>query len=164
MEKKQRDALYDESKRMEEDCIYSLKSHYEMENFWTYVHWGVGGPAAVISAIAGISILSSEDTQFFSAILAIFAAAMTGIITFFNPNDKAHQNKETASQYLALRNELRIFYNIELESSDFVTLKSKLSQLNFRKNEINKASPNIFRFIYKKVQNQIANGEAEYSH
>ena len=48
-----------------------------------------------------------------AGILAIIVAAVTGIMTFLNPNEKAALHRNAGNDYTALRNNTRIFRNID---------------------------------------------------
>ena len=53
-----RDSLATEAGRIEEDCLYSARGHFEAAASWRRVHYGIGIPATVLAAVAGGSAVA----------------------------------------------------------------------------------------------------------
>jgi len=150
--------IIDESKRIEEDCLFSGKGHFNTAQFWTNFHYWIGGPTVVLAAIAGGISLSMAIT-----ILSIIVAAATAVITFVNPNEKANIHHNAGTAYNALRSEVRIFYSIEAEhSNDLAALTKKLEDLNAKRSTLGDNSPQIPQWAYQKAKKGIEGKENIY--
>ena len=55
--------IIDEAKRIEEDCLYSAKGHFEAASKWQKIHRYLGLPAVVLAALSGVSALTQFDFQ-----------------------------------------------------------------------------------------------------
>jgi hypothetical protein len=155
------DKIIKEAKRIEEDSLHSSKGHFCAAQFWKRFHFWVGGPTAVIAAIAGISAL--KDSPVLAAILAILVTALTAVLTFVNPNDNANSHLQAGNAYNSLKNDSRIFYDVEVqEGVDRIALLTSLKELNCRRSELNNNSPQIPEWAFKKARKGIEEGEAFY--
>jgi uncharacterized membrane protein YfcA len=105
-------ALVRESERIEEDSIHSAKAHFNSGDTWKRRHYWLGIPATVLGAGAGAAII--KDCTELAALLSLAATILTALVTFLKPTDRASAHKTTGDQYLALRNDTRIFREIEL--------------------------------------------------
>ena len=156
--------IIEEAKRIEEDCLYSSKRQFETANTWMRIHYWIGIPATVFSAIAGVSILSQSNSYIIAGFLAIMVAALIAVSTFLNPNEKATLHHNAGNRYNALKEKARYFYQIEcINNADFQQLKEKLKELSRKKEELNKDSPLTHRKAYEKAKKGIQNGEADYN-
>lgn len=157
-----RDALVREAKRIEEDCTYSSKAHYDTAAAWSKAHLLTGVPAAIASAIAGVSALKSCEVL--AAALAISVAALTSIATFLNPERRATSHRVAAAALHELRNRARMFYEIEAAAvGDDSRLTKLLKELTSRRDELNRSSPGIPRWAFERARAGIETGEASYS-
>ena len=114
-----KDQIRIESTRIEEDCLYSGKSHFYAGQRWTSLHLWIGIPAAVLAAIAGASALS--DFAYHSTVagtLSILVAALTAVATFVNPSERAITHKNAGNKYNSLRNRARVFRSVELPTGN----------------------------------------------
>ena len=154
--------LTNEAKRIEEDSLYSSKGHFYDAQFWTNSHLWIGMPTVVIAAIAGGLAFSSVPV--FAGILSILVAASTAVMTFVNPNEKAGAHHNAGVAYNSLRNDARIFYDVEAHQlTDNKELLSKLEQLNARRAKLGEESPQISKRAYSKAKKGIEiDGEAIY--
>ena len=150
--------IIDESKRIEEDCLFSAKGHFNTAQFWTNFHYWIGVPTVVLAAIAGCLSLSLAVT-----FISIIVAAATAVITFVNPNEKASIHHNAGTAYNALRSEVRLFYSIEVEQSgDHVALTKKLTELNTKRSALSEDSLQIPQWAYFKAKQGIEGGENTY--
>lgn len=152
--------LWLESARVEEDCEYSYKSHFEAAGLWTRVHYWIGIPSAVLAAIAGISAF--DERTIVAGILAILVSALGSLATFLNPSGKATEHTNSGNSYLLIRNRARIFRNIELESVELDEARQKLLLLAEKKDELNTTSPQIPEWAFKKAKSNIQEGQTKY--
>jgi hypothetical protein len=157
-----RDALVREAKRVEEDCTYSSKAHYNAAGAWSYAHLCTGLPAAIASAVAGISALKSHEVL--AAGLAIFVAALTSVGTFLNPERRANSHRLAAAAFHELRNRARTFYEIDAAVvADDLRATKLLKELTGRRDELNRSSPGMPRWAFERARKGIEAGEATYS-
>lgn len=154
--------VINEAKRIEEDSLFSAKGHFCDAQFWTNFHLWIGIPTVAIAAIAGGLAFSSATV--FAGILSIIVAASTAVITFVNPNEKASAHRNAGVDYNSLRNDTRIFYDVEaLQLTDDKELLNKLEQLNRRRAKLGEESPQISKGAYLKAKKGIeVDGEAAY--
>jgi hypothetical protein len=158
------DSIIVEAKRIEEDSLYSAKSHFYNGNRWMKVNFILGGVSAIFSAIAGASALSQFDNHnIIAGILSIIVVGMTAIITFINPNERSTAHHEAGNKYNALRNDTRIFYEIEINSIDYKKAQNEIKMLNERRNKLNHDSYQIPKWAFKKARKGIEEGEAIYN-
>ena len=155
--------IIDELERIEEDCLYSSKGHYMAGQLWVNVNLWIGGIAALLAALAGASALSElSNSNALAAGLSIVAAALTAIMTFLEPSDKAAVHQKAGNQYNALRNESRIFREIEIEVIENEIMTAELKRISSNKNTLNLESPQIPKWAFNKARKGIEEGEADY--
>lgn len=155
--------IINEAKRIEEDSLYSAKGHFYAGQCWMNANFWLGGVAAVLSSIAGVSALSQFDYHnIIAGGFSIIVAGITAIITFINPNERATTHQKAGNKYNALRNDTRIFYDIEISGMDDQKSIGALKELNNRKNKLNIESYQIPKWAFKKARKGIEEGEAEY--
>lgn len=155
------DALRKEAERIEEDTIHSAKGHFNAADTWRRRHYWLGIPATIFGALAGAAIV--KNCQELAGILSLLATILTALVTFLKPTDKASSHKTVADQYLALRNDTRIFREIEVfEDEDGKSLSDKLKSLAARRNELNQSSPDMPRKAFEAARKGINEGENQY--
>lgn len=152
-----KEQLIDEAKRIEEDAIYSAKGHFYASGCWSKVHLWLGSAAAIVSAIAGTLALSNYGI--IGGILAMIVAVLTAISTFIAPQEKSSSHLKSGNKYNALRNDSRIFHNIDVNSTNTEKAHNDLKKLNARRNKLNTESPQIPRWAFKKGRDGIENGD-----
>lgn len=95
--------------------------------------------------------------------LALLSAALTTVLTFLKPSERAEMHKSVGGQFHALRNQTRIFREIELSDGlDAATAKKRLLDLARLRDELNVASPGIPRGDYEKAKRDIDSGRSRY--
>lgn len=153
--------LIAETFRIEEDAEHSAKGHYNAGNRWGRYHLYIGLPAALISAIAGAAAFKNYPEL--AGGLALLVTALTTVLTFLKPSEHAEMHKAAAGQYHALRNQARIFREIELADgvrSD--AAKMRLLDLAKTRDELNATSPGVPRCDYEKAKKDIDAGRSRY--
>lgn len=145
---KTKDEVIKEAQRIEEGVLYSAKGHFVSANFWTNFHLWVGIPMVLLAAIAGASALSQFDSKHIVAgIISIIVAALSGVMTFLNPNEKANSHFNAGNNYDSLQNKVRMFWSIDCwrdESEQVLT--EKLKHFSEQKDRLNQSSPHIPRW------------------
>lgn len=159
-----RERLISEAQRIEEDSLFSAKGHFSSATVWGKVYLWLGIPSAVLAAIAGVSALSTFDnSDVVAGVLALIVAALAAITTFLNPNERTNLHHASGTRFNSLRNNARIFREIDCESQDpDDELIRKLKELATRRDELNEQSPQIGRWAYQRARKSIEAGEARY--
>ena len=154
------DGLRRESLRLEEDCTYSSRGHFEAERSWSRVHHWIGVPAALIGGGAGVSAFNQETLL--AGSLAVVTAALAALATFLNPSARAAEHHAAGTKYLSLRNESRFLRETWPNPSDVVSFRDTLASMVQRRNELNESSPPVPRHAFNAARKRIAEGEANY--
>lgn len=152
-----------EASRIEEDAVYSSKSHFNAGTCWTRRHFILGVIATLASATAGITGLLDDLTDwksYISSFSALLAAMLTALLTFVKPDEYAINHKNVGGFFLELKNQIRIFRNIELPTLDEQTSTERLKEFDTRRNELNQTSPIIPEYAFHKARNGIESGES----
>lgn len=155
------DKITTEAKRIEEDSLYSAKGHFIAGGCWAKVNFWLGVISAILSAVAGASALDNHNI--IAGTLAILVAVLSATITFINPNERATAHHRAGNRYNALRNDARIFSEIEVAVADHKKSIEDLKKLNDRRNKLNSESPQIPKWAFKKARKGIEEGEAQYA-
>jgi hypothetical protein len=154
-------ALSREAARIEEDATYSSKSHFNAEDTWVRRHYLLGVPATALAAIAGAALVKSQPE--WASAFTLVASLLTGLMTFLKPNDRAAMHKAAAGQFLALKNDTRLFREVDLlQTHQLEELPEKLKTLSARRNELNQKSPAVPRRAFVAARNGIEEGEATH--
>lgn len=155
------DGLRVEAARIEEDTEHSAKRHFNSCELWSKLHYGLGIPATIAAAAASAAVV--KDAPLAAQLLALTAALLTALMTFLKPNDKALQHKNMGNQYLALRNDSRMFRELELRKPiDEGKKGEKLDRLAQRRNDLNSTAPSTSRWAFERTRKGIAEGETRY--
>jgi hypothetical protein len=153
-------ALVKECQRVEEDCLHSMKGHFNAGSCWSKAHLWLGMPSAVLAAWAGVEAFQNNPSR--TAILALLSGALTATITFLSPQKVADNHNNAGREYNALRNQSRRVREIESLSGTPDSLKKQVDELADKKDALNSMSPNIPRWAYNKAKKDIDEGRAEY--
>jgi len=161
---KTKEEIIKEAKRIEESTLYSSKGHFVAAQFWTNFHLIIGIPMVLCAAGAGVSALCKFDKSgVLISILSIAATALSALMTFLNPNEKASIHLNSGNNYDSLQNKIRMFWSIDCwrEESEQV-LTEKLKYFSEQKDKLNQTSPQIPWWAYKLAKKGILAGEADY--
>jgi len=158
-----KEKIISEAKRIEEDSLYSAKGHFYAGQCWVNINLWLGGISAVLSAIAGASALSQFDYHnIVAGGLSIIVASLTAVITFINPSERSVVHQKIGNEYNALRNDTRIFYDIEVNDMEDKRAIEDLKKLNSKRNKLNLESHQIPKWAFEKARKGIEEGEAKY--
>ncbi|MCF1440022.1 MAG: SLATT domain-containing protein [Shewanella sp.] len=153
--------LSTETHRIEEDTEHSAKGHFNAAERWGWYHLAIGLPSAVLAAIAGGAAFGDQPEV--AGSLAILSTALTTVLTFLKPSEHAENHKAVAGQYLALRNQTRLFRELDLvEKPDANLVKKRLVELANARDDLNQSSPGISRKDYEKARADIDKGYSQY--
>lgn len=150
-----------ECKRIAEDAEYSAKRHFNAACRWASYNNRLGIPSVVVAAIA--STLSFASIPTLGGILAALTGSLTAVLTFLKPAERSTAHNAIGNQYLRLRNEARIFLEIDLANIDNVQeLIEKFKQLIQRRDDLNESAPITADKDYEKAKKGIENGQTKY--
>ena len=154
-------ALSREAARIEEDATYSSKSHFNAEDTWVSRHYWLGVPATALAAIAGAALVKSQPE--WASAFTLVASLLTGLMTFLKPNERAAMHRAAAGQFLALKDEARLFREVDLvQTHKLEEFPGKLKALSAIRNELNQKSPAIPRRAFVAARKGIEEGEAAH--
>lgn len=156
--------IIDEAKRIEEDCKYSRKGHFNAAARWCKINLFLGLSAALSSAAAGVIIYADFEHHLTWAIsFALMGATFAAIVTFLNPNEKAYVHSRSGDRYTVLKNEARRFYKIDCTDDDTIEqLREHFDDLGKKHNDLLEAAPLIPQWAYRKSKKGIIVGEEDY--
>lgn len=153
--------LADEAGRVEEDTEHSFKGHYNAAARWNRYHLWIGLPSALVAAVA--SGAAFKDQPELAGALALVSTALTTLLTFLKPSERAEMHKSVAGQYQALRNQARLFRQIGLLDAVVPDeAKAHLFELTNTRDELNQRAPAIARRDYELAKQDIDSGRARY--
>jgi len=162
---KTKEEIIKEAKRIEEALLFSSKGHFVSATIWSNFHYLVGIPMVVLSAVAGASALAQFDsTHLYSGIASIIVVALSGLLTYLNPNEKAAKHLRVGNEYDSLMNRVRIFWSIDCWGSESDQILTKrLKDFSEQKGKLNKECPIISGMAYKFAKKGIEAGEGDYA-
>jgi hypothetical protein len=156
--------LMHEARRIQEDANHSARSHFVEALQWRSLHLWIGIPTAIAAAVSGLAALTQFDNHnIIAGVLALFVAASTAVITFLNPQQQTNAHQDAGSKYLALRNQARIFREVDCSSQQSdAELTTALKRLARRRDVLNQTSLPIPRRAYTAARRGIEEGETRY--
>lgn len=156
------DSLKAEARRIEEDALYSARGHFEAARGWSFVHYAIGVPTTTLAAIAGGSFI--DGCVGVGAVLSLVVTALSAVSLFLNPSDKSTQHHSAGTRFNAVRNQARVFREIELLlPAEVPGMVDRVKTLGARRDELNEASPQIPRWAFVLARRGIKSGEASHA-
>jgi hypothetical protein len=158
------EAIINESKRIEENCLHTSKSHFVIAHFWTKFHLLMGIPTAVLAAIAGtIAFASFKYGNSIAGVLSIIVTILSAVATFLNPKECSNTHLKAGNNYDSLLTRVRIFWTIDCRREESIDILSdKLKDFSVERERLNRDCPQPSKWAYKKGKKGIEEGEAEY--
>lgn len=130
------------SQHLEKDSEYLANRHFNLSVRWSKYHFYLGISSVLFTGIA--TILVFNNILISAGSFAIVSITLTIILTFLNPSKRSETHKIASRQYLALRNQTRLFRELEIEEyKDLSTVKKRFLELAASRDEINQNSPSI---------------------
>lgn len=126
------------------------------------VNLWLGISSIILSAIAGSLAIGKFVPYFevFAGLSGFSAATLTSLLIFLKPTENQYQYSEYGKKYLALREDIRRFIEIEfLTEKPVSTLKTQLESFITEKKALDHTSPFIPAGIYRKEQKRIRERE-----
>ncbi|RXZ64245.1 SLATT domain-containing protein [Pelagerythrobacter rhizovicinus] len=157
-----RAAMLAEARKLAVDVLYSEKGHFAAASAWRRRNYWLGIPAALIGAAAGATILASADPVV-SGILALAGAAITALMTFLNPSERAAQHQRAGVAYAQLRRKVRQFAQIDMAGMESAALRATLTALTEEVGSTQGEALAIPSAAYRAAMKSIESGSADYT-
>lgn len=152
------DAMRTELKRLEEDCIFSSKAHFNASRRWSHYHYWLGLPSVILSAAAGTAFF--KNLPELGGVMASAVGVLTALSTFLKPSDRSAAHKSSGDQYLTLRNDSRVFREIGMAlACDQQAALEQMDGLSKRRNELNQGAYQFSKADFEKARKGIEQGE-----
>ena len=144
-------AIRSEASRLEDDILFTEKSHFAASNSNLHLHYCLGSVSAISSAIAAATVF--VELAVMTGLAALIGAVVAGVLTILNPQEAAKQHLDTGRKLTAVRTSLRHLREIDaLDSSsvDDRVLREQLGRLTEEKGKIDFEALSISERAYKK--------------
>lgn len=162
----QRIAMWNEAMMLMMDSLYSARGNQFAAQRWAVIATWLGLPASILSAVlaAGAAGAAAGDQKGWTVVLSVIVAVINAVRGFLHPEEtlRGYQNKGAA--YLALRNDVRLFRNVDLHSdTPLDKLRTQLHTLVARRNALNGQPPMVIpKWAYNGAKKGIEEGQSEY--
>lgn len=166
-DEKLRQALFTEARKLIVNTTYAGQGHLEESTRWTWWDSWLGVPATLGTTLlaAGASVSALLNAQpLVTATIALLATACSTVRVFFKTEELTQSHGLKGNQYLSLRNEARLFKDLELLSTlSAEELQAHLKEMWQRYNALNELPPLRYsRKSYEAAKRNIAAGEQDY--
>ena len=160
IDKEMSNNLRKEIEKIKEDALYSAKGHFEDAKYWRYCNYGLM-ICSIFSVCASLAFAFADFNKLLVGGIGFLSGLITMILIFLNSQGKyiAHQNN--GNDYLALRNQVGYFVNIECHKLTMEIQVERLKCFIKKIDLLNKNSLPISKKAYKSAKRQI---EVERSH
>ncbi|MFT4693984.1 MAG: hypothetical protein ACI8TE_000883 [Francisella sp.] len=148
------DKIISEAKRIEEDCDHSSKRHFNASDRWGKYSLWIGLLIAVITAITGVTAFNEYSIP--ATILSILATVLISASTFLKPSERVMSHLMLGNKYLTLRNNIRLFR--ELEINDIDEAIDKIKVYSSKRDELNDTPIKTIRRDYELAKDDIDEG------
>jgi hypothetical protein len=155
MTPKVQQSIISSADKVSEDCDYSAGSNFTLGNHWDKWNLRLGLSAAILSALAAISVdklhgvIGDQAAQMLTSFVAFLAAIAASVLTFLKPSEKASVYREFGNKYRALRNRSRVFASIDCNvKTEYDELRRGLDELLKEKADLNLDNPVIPEWAY----------------
>ncbi len=151
-----------EADRLEWDALYSAKGHFNAGMLWNVAHYSLGILSVALGALAGKHFFENHNVV--ASVVATTSAALTGVITFLKPSEKAHPHHEAGTVFAEIKRKARMFQNISsMIETDLKGLQNELNDLVAAYHERQKSAPPVPWIAYRLARRGVRNGEHTYN-
>jgi hypothetical protein len=155
-----------ETKRLEEDVLFSEQQHLIAAKWWMRCHYLLGLVASAAGVLATGAAASSEKGDSpagYAWIAPSIVTVLAAVIAFLRPDAKSDLHHDKGARYNDLRRRLRIFENIEFPIDEpSMSPEQALKRLNSfeeEKTHLNRQKPTApSGLIYLLARRQIEQG------
>lgn len=139
--------------RMEVDCTYTSKNHFNSASIWGKLHYFIGLPLVIISAISITNCIKW---------LSITAFILASIQTFISPDKNVNSHRIAGNSYLSLKNLIRGYKEYGIFNHDDKTAMEEIDKFKIKLNQLNESSQMPICFAFGITKKGIDCGETEY--
>lgn len=116
----------------------SQQVHYECSNHFGRLHYGLGIPTIVLSAIVGTAVFASLESELDGwwrvtvGTISIGAAVLASLQTFLGLSERAENHRLIAAQYASVRRDLELlktFFEEERALREMAAIKARMDEL-----------------------------------
>ncbi|MCF7689083.1 MAG: SLATT domain-containing protein [Cephaloticoccus sp.] len=151
-----------EADRLEWDALYTMKGHFNSAMLWNITHYSLGILAVILGALAGKQFF--DDQNVLGSTIAATSAALTAVITFLKPSEKAQPHHEAGVSCAEIKRKARMFHNISVVlETDARILKQQLDGIIEAYHETQKNAPPVPWLAYQITRSGIRKGEHTYN-
>jgi hypothetical protein len=151
-----------EADRLEWDALYTMKGHFNAAMLWNITHYSLGIGAVVLGAIAGQQFVNNHTIL--ASVIAALSAALTAVITFLKPSEKAQPHHEAGVFCSEIKRGARMFQNISAAlEADPNKLRNELNELVNSYHEKLRSAPPVPYVAYRIARRGVRNGEHSYN-
>lgn len=148
------DLIQKELNRIQEDCEYSAKGHFESAKYWRI--WNcVLMICSIVSLCACLVFTFFDLSKLITGGIGSVSGFITILLIFLNPQEKYLSHQNSGNDYLKLRNKTRIFSEHKASILDTNKQIKKLEKLNSARDMLNKYSLPIATKGYRSAKKQI---------
>lgn len=149
-----------EVEKIKEDSLYSAKGHFEDAKYWMCRNYGLM-MCSIVSVCTSLAFAFADFDKLLVGGIGFLSGLITMILIFLNSQGKYTAHQSSGNDYLALRNQVSYFANIECHKITIETQMERLKCFIEKKDLLNKHSLPISKKAYKSAKRQI---EVERNH
>jgi hypothetical protein len=143
--------------QLQDDIMYTEKTHLASAERYQRVHWLLGVAATVTSTAAAATIVTNSS-QALAGVLALVAAILAAVLTFMAPEKRAEQHLGAGRQLGALRVRVRQALNLDIPRSSYEDIRKVLTDVAMEKAAMDAASPGTTERNFDVARRKIKGG------
>lgn len=160
MEENILDSLNEEIEKIKEDSLYSAKGHFEDAKCWRHLNY-VLMVCSIVSVCVSLTFIFADFDKLLVGGIGFLSGLITMILIFLNSQEKYISHQNSGNDYLALRNQVRCFLDIECYKLTTEIKIERLKRFIETRDLLNKHSLPISEKGYKSAKKLI---EIEKTH
>lgn len=134
-------------------AMWEADFHKAAADYWSAVHYGLGLPTVVLSAVASTSALADFDkSNVVAAALALIVAVLAALTTFLNPNKTAESHLTASGQFRTLGYSAQSFDRDLSPSLTDARAKTGIHALEDERNRLIRESPSYSDRVARRVR------------
>jgi hypothetical protein len=128
-------SVADELKAIEANALDWSERCQRESTLFSRLHYGIGIPAIVLSAVAG-AVAVSKSAPLVAGICALAVTTLTGLQSFVHADRRRVSDRLLATDFRQLADDARVAREIDLVSMNADQQRGRLDDLRTRRNEI----------------------------